>query len=55
MRTLPLGLALISQGERSLERGHLMAGSSIAATPVLVAFLPFQRLIVRGTVAGAGR
>ncbi len=55
MRTLPVGLALISQGEHSVDWGHLMAGSSIAALPVLAVFLIFQRQIVRGIMAGAGR
>jgi multiple sugar transport system permease protein len=55
MRTLPVGLALISQGEHSVDWGHLMAGSSIAALPVISVFLIFQRQIVRGIMAGAGR
>lgn len=55
MRTLPVGLALISQGEHSVDWGHLMAGSSIAALPVIVVFLIFQRQILRGVMAGAGR
>ncbi len=55
MRTLPVGLALISQGEHSVDWGHLMAGSSIAALPVILVFLVFQRQIVRGIMAGAGR
>lgn len=55
MRTLPVGLALISQGEHSVDWGHLMAGSALAAVPVIVVFLTFQRQIVRGIMAGAGR
>jgi multiple sugar transport system permease protein len=55
MRTLPVGLALISQGEHAVDWGHLMAGSSIAALPVIAVFLVFQRQIVRGIMAGAGR
>jgi multiple sugar transport system permease protein len=55
MRTLPVGLALISQGEHSVDWGHLMAGSSIAALPVILVFLVFQRQILRGVMAGAGR
>jgi multiple sugar transport system permease protein len=55
MRTLPVGLALISQGEHSVDWGHLMAGSALAALPVMVVFLVFQRQIVRGIMAGAGR
>jgi multiple sugar transport system permease protein len=55
MRTLPVGLALISQGEHSVDWGHLMAGSALAAVPVIGVFLVFQRQIVRGIMAGAGR
>jgi ABC-type glycerol-3-phosphate transport system permease component len=55
MRTLPVGLALISQGEHSVDWGHLMAGSALAAVPVIGVFLLFQRQIVRGIMAGAGR
>jgi multiple sugar transport system permease protein len=55
MRTLPVGLALISQGEHAVDWGHLMAGSALAAVPVIVVFLVFQRQIVRGIMAGAGR
>jgi multiple sugar transport system permease protein len=54
MRTLPVGLAF-SQGENPVDWDHLMAGSTIAALPGLVAFLLFQRQIVRGIMAGAGR
>lgn len=46
MRTLPVGLALFSQGEHSVDWGHLMAGSSIATIPVLIVFLIFQRQII---------
>jgi multiple sugar transport system permease protein len=48
-------LALISQGEHSVDWGHLMAGSALAAVPVIGVFLLFQRQIVRGIMAGAGR
>jgi ABC-type glycerol-3-phosphate transport system permease component len=44
-----------SQGENPVDWDHLMAGSTIAALPGLVAFLLFQRQIVRGIMAGAGR
>ena len=55
MRTLPVGLALYSQGEHSVDWGHLMAGSSLAALPVVAAFVLFQRQIIEGLTAGAGR
>jgi hypothetical protein len=37
MRTLPVGLALLSQGAR-IDRGHLMAGAVISALPVVARF-----------------
>jgi multiple sugar transport system permease protein len=55
MRTLPVGLALYSQGEHSVDWGHLMAGASLAALPVIAAFVLFQRQIIEGLTAGAGR
>lgn len=55
MRTLPVGLALYAQGEHSVDWGHLMAGSSIATLPILAAFLLFQRHIIEGITAGAGK
>ncbi len=55
MRTLPVGLALYSQGEHSVDWGHLMAGSSLAALPVMAAFVLFQRQIIAGLTAGAGK
>lgn len=55
MRTLPVGLALYSQGQNATDWGHLMAGSMIATLPVLVAFWIFQRQIIEGITAGAGK
>jgi multiple sugar transport system permease protein len=55
MRTLPVGLALYSQGENSIDWGHLMAGASLAALPVIGAFVLFQRQIIAGLTAGAGK
>jgi multiple sugar transport system permease protein len=53
LRTLPVGLALLSQGEHSVHWGLLMAGSTISAVPTLAVFLFFQRQILEGIVAGA--
>lgn len=47
MRTLPTGLALF-MGEHNIEYGLLMAGATIAALPLLVAFLFAQRYFVAG-------
>ncbi len=55
MRTLPVGLALYSQGEHSVDWGHLMAGSSMAAIPVALVFLVFQRQIIHGITSGWSR
>ena len=52
MRTLPVGLALLSQGAHSIDWGHLMAGAVIASLPVVVAFLIFQRQIISGLTSG---
>ena len=52
-RTLPVGLALLSQTEHSVDWGFLMAGSTVASLPVLAVFLAFQRHILSGLLAGA--
>ncbi len=53
LRTLPVGLALLSQTEHSVDWGFLMAGSTVASLPVLAVFLAFQRHILSGLLAGA--
>jgi ABC-type glycerol-3-phosphate transport system permease component len=53
MRTLPVGLALYSQGEHSVDWGHLTAGSTLCAVPIILVFLLFQRHIIEGITAGA--
>ena len=52
MRTLPVGLALLSQGAHSIDWGHLMAGAVIASLPVIIAFVIFQRQIISGLTSG---
>jgi len=52
MRTLPVGLAFYL-GKQSVDWGHLMAGAGIAALPVMLLFVIFQRQIVAGLMAGA--
>lgn len=47
MRTLPVGLTLFN-GEYWAERGLVMSGAMVCAIPVIIAFLLFQRHIVRG-------
>jgi len=51
-RTLPVGLAFYI-GKQSIDWGHLAAGAGIAAIPILVLFLLFQRKIIEGLTAGA--
>ena len=55
MRTLPVGLAMLSQGAHSVDWGHLMAGAVISALPVVAAFLVFQRRIIGGLTAGISK
>lgn len=56
MRTLPIGITIF-QGRYSTEYGPMMAAAVLAAVPILVAFLVFQRYIIKGiTLTGmAGR
>lgn len=51
-RTLPVGLAFYL-GKQSIDWGHLMAGASISALPILALFIAFQRRIIEGLTAGA--
>jgi len=55
MRTLPVGLALYAQGENSVAWGQLMAGSMLSTLPILIVFAIFQRHIIEGITAGAGK
>ncbi len=47
MRTLPIGI-MIFQGHYSTEYGPLMAAAALAAIPVLIAFLLFQKHLIKG-------
>jgi multiple sugar transport system permease protein len=51
-RTLPVGLAFY-MGKQSIDWGHLMAGASISALPVMLLFILFQKQIIQGLTAGA--
>ncbi len=55
MRTLPVGLALFAQSEHRVDWGALLAGSTLATLPVVLAFLLFQRQIVEGILKGSSR
>ncbi len=52
MRTLPVGLTFYL-GKQSIDWGHLMAGAAIAALPILILFIVFQKHIIKGLTAGA--
>lgn len=47
MRTLPIGITIF-QGRYSTEYGPMMAAAALAAIPVTIAFLAFQRHIIKG-------
>ncbi|MCX7908334.1 MAG: carbohydrate ABC transporter permease [Ignavibacteria bacterium] len=52
IRTLPVGLAFYL-GKQSIDWGHLMAGASFSALPILVLFAVFQKQIIKGLIQGA--
>ncbi|MDC1069009.1 carbohydrate ABC transporter permease, partial [Candidatus Kapabacteria bacterium] len=52
MRTLPVGLTFYL-GKQSIDWGHLMAGASISALPIIVLYLLFRKKIIRGLIAGS--
>jgi multiple sugar transport system permease protein len=47
MRTLPIGITIF-QGHYNSEYGQMMAAAALAAIPVTIAFLLFQRHIIKG-------
>lgn len=47
MRTLPIGITIF-QGHYNIEYGLLMAAAALAALPILIAFLAFQKHIIKG-------
>jgi multiple sugar transport system permease protein len=47
MRTLPIGITIF-QGRYNIEYGPMMAAATLAAIPVVIAFLLLQRHITRG-------
>jgi multiple sugar transport system permease protein len=56
MRTLPVGLALLTSPRDTgqvASVGQQMAGASIAAIPVIIVFLFFQRYFLKGITIGA--
>lgn len=54
MKTLPLGLAAMSQGaEFTINYGLLMAGALLASLPMIIVFLSFQSYFTQGVTMGA--
>jgi multiple sugar transport system permease protein len=51
MRTLTVGLTSVRYG--SFDYGSLMAGSLVAAAPMFLVFLVFQRYFLKGLTVGA--
>jgi multiple sugar transport system permease protein len=47
MRTLPIGITIF-QGRYNIEYGPMMAAATLAAIPVVIAFLIFQKYIIKG-------
>jgi multiple sugar transport system permease protein len=47
MRTLPIGITIF-QGRYNIEYGPMMAAATLAAIPVTIAFLLFQKYIIKG-------
>jgi multiple sugar transport system permease protein len=47
MRTLPIGITIF-QGHYNSEYGQMMAAAALAAIPVTIAFLLFQKHIIKG-------
>ncbi len=47
MRTLPIGITVF-QGRYNTQYGPMMAAAALAAVPAVVAFLAFQRHIIKG-------
>jgi multiple sugar transport system permease protein len=52
LRTLPVGLALLQQ-KNTINWGDTMAGTALAAGPMIVIFLLLQRRFIEGLTAGA--
>jgi multiple sugar transport system permease protein len=56
MRLLAVGLSLLEGGTASAQaasQGQVLAGSTLAAIPMIIIFLVFQRYFLRGITIGA--
>ena len=53
VRTLPVALAMFSQGQYATDWGALMAGASVSSIPIIAIFWLFQKEIIEGITSGA--
>lgn len=53
VRTLPVALAMFSQGPYATDWGALMAGATVSSLPVIAIFWVFQKEIIDGITSGA--
>ncbi len=53
VRTLPVGLAMFTQGPFATDWGALMAGASVSSLPIIAIFWFFQKEIIEGITSGA--
>lgn len=53
LRTLPVALSMMAQGQYGTDWGALMAGSSISSLPIIILFWIFQKQIIEGITSGA--
>ena len=51
--TIPVGIALMQSGPDANDYGLIMAGAAVAAVPILVVFILFQRYFTQGITMGA--
>jgi multiple sugar transport system permease protein len=52
-RTLPVALAMFSQGPHATDWGALMAGATVSSLPIIAIFWIFQKEIIEGITSGA--
>jgi len=50
--TISLGISTL-QAETSVDTGMLMAGAALAAAPIIIIFLIFQKYFTQGITMGA--
>lgn len=55
MKTLPLGVSALIRHETTVNYGLAMAGGTVAAVPLIIVFLLFQRSFIRGITLGTDK